>query len=261
MPILDRGILLFDKPSDLTSMQSVEIMKRVLSAKKAGHSGTLDPKVTGLMVMAFNEATKAMTVLLRQDKAYEGVMRVHGSFSEAELARTAKGFLGTITQLPPKKSAVVRKPRQRDIHSFEILDIDSRNVKFRTVTQAGTYIRKLCHDIGEKLGTGAHMASLRRVGIGPFSIEEAFTREQVESRGEACLITLEDALERIGFPKATVKDDAMPALRNGVPLDPSDLEGAKPPKDGIFGLYSSDGDIQSLSRQEDGKIKHERVFN
>jgi predicted rRNA pseudouridine synthase len=256
--VLERGILLLDKPVELTSMQCVEVAKRILGARKAGHSGTLDPKVTGLMLIAFNEATKAMPVLAGLDKAYEGVMRIHGPFTRAKLSAVMKGFTGRIVQTPPRRSAVARRPRERRVISLEILSIKERDVAFRTTTEAGTYIRKLCHDIGEALGVGAHMEGLRRTGIGPFSIGEAVTMEQLKSRGAAALFPLEQALERTGLPGAVVKKASLEKLMNGVPLNLSELT-RKPPK-GLLGLYDSQGRLLALARIEGGKARPERVF-
>lgn len=254
---LNRGILLLDKPEDLTSMQCVEIAKRILKAKKAGHSGTLDPKVTGLMLIAFNEATKAMPLFLGMDKTYEGVMRIHGEFTERSLAISAKKFTGEITQLPPKKSAVVRVPRQRRVYSFELLSISGRDVEFRTSCEAGTYIRKLCHDIGEDLGVGAHMALLRRTGIGPFNIEEAFVMDQVKSQLEETLFPMEEALKRMKIPNIKLTEKEILSLRQGIPV-PSPKTTIKAQ---TFTITDKSGHIQALACLGEGKIKTKRVLN
>ena len=257
---VDRGILLLDKPEEITSMQCVERAKRMLGARKAGHSGTLDPKVTGLMLIAFNEATKAMPVLIGMDKTYEGIMRIHGAFTSEQLSRAVRRFTGRITQTPPRRSAVTRKPREREVFSFEVLSIDERDVAFRTTCEAGTYIRKLCHDIGESLGTGAHMARLRRISIGPFSIGEAFILEQLETRRGECIFPLEHALERTGLPRAVVPEECLERLRNGVPLELAEL-GLKTRPQGLFGLFDSKGTLLALARMCENKAKPERVFN
>jgi H/ACA ribonucleoprotein complex subunit 4 len=259
---VERGMLLLDKPAELTSMQCVEKAKAMLNARKAGHSGTLDPKVTGLMLIAFNEATKAMTVLMGMVKKYEGIMKVHGPFKRDQVAQAARKFEGMITQTPPRRSAVARKPRERKVFSFEILSVREREVMFRASCEAGTYIRKLCHDMGEYLGTGAHMTALRRTGIGPFSIREAVKMEQLRSCGDACLFPLEKALERMGFPGAVVPEADTEKLRNGVSLELSELKGLpkKKPK-GLFGLYSRKGALLALARVEENMAKPERVFN
>ncbi len=259
--VLERGILLLDKPGDLTSMQCVEIAKRLLKTRKAGHSGTLDPSVTGLMLIAFNEATKAMPVLVGLDKTYEGVMRVHGPFTRDKLSRVLGRFTGKIMQTPPRRSAVVRRPRERRVFSLEVLSINERDVQFRVSCEAGTYIRKLCHQIGEALGVGAHMASLRRVGIGPFTIEEAVTMEQLRSQGEAALLPLEQALERTGLPRAVVRDASLDRLRNGIPLDLSELKRHPRKVQGLAGLYNTQGRLLALARIEKDKARPERLFN
>ncbi len=258
---VSRGILLLDKPRELTSMQCVEKAKAILKTRKAGHSGTLDPSVTGLMLIALDEATKAMPVLLGLDKEYEGSMRVHGDFSEDQIARSAGKFTGLITQVPPRRSAVARRERQRKVTSFEVLSVEGREVRFRTSCEAGTYIRKLCHDIGEDLGAGAHMAWLRRTAIGPFRIEEACTFDQLRSRGPECLFPVEIALDRVGFPGFTVEGPVLDRLRQGAKLPAEQvpgLEGSMPKA--LFALYDTQGRLGLLARLEQGRVRPERVL-
>jgi len=259
---LERGILLLDKPDTLTSMQCVEKAKAILNARKAGHSGTLDPKVTGLMLIAFNEATKAMPVLIGLVKRYDGIMKVHGAFSRDQLEQAARKFEGRIIQTPPRRSAVARKPRERGVLSFEILSARGSDVMFRVSCEAGTYVRKLCHDIGEHMGTGAHMAALRRTGIGPFSISDAVKIEQLNDEGERCLFPLEKALDMVGLPKAAVSGEVQEKLRNGVFPDISELSGLPekmPP--GLFGICSAGGCLLALASIRGKKVKPERVFS
>lgn len=258
--VLERGILLLDKPPDMTSMQCVEISRRLLGAGKAGHSGTLDPGATGLMLIAFNEATKAMPLLAGLDKSYEGVMMLHGPFTRDRLSRSLARFTGEIRQTPPRRSAVAGRPRKRRVHSIEVLSTREREVRFRVSCEAGTYIRKLCHDVGESLGTGAHMAGLRRVAIGPFGIGEAFTLEQLRGRGEAALLPLEQALRRTGLAMAVVKGASLERLRNGIALEASELEGL-PKGDGNAGICDSRGRLLALARIENGRAMPERIFN
>ncbi|MCK4714447.1 MAG: hypothetical protein KAT35_02645 [Candidatus Aenigmarchaeota archaeon] len=234
----------------------------MLKARKAGHSGTLDPKVTGLMLIAFNEATKAMTVLMGLVKKYEGIMKVHGPFRRDQLEQAARKFEGRITQTPPRRSAVARKPRERKVFSLEILSVRESEVMFRASCEAGTYIRKLCHDIGELLGTGAHMTALRRTGIGPFPIREAVNMEQLQEKGEAWLFPLEQALERTGLVRAVVPSGLQEKLRNGVSLELSELKGLPKKKpEGLFGMYTPEGSLLALAKIEENMAKPERVFN
>lgn len=259
---LDRGILLLDKPDVLESMRCVEKAKAILNAKKAGHSGTLDPKVTGLMLIAFNEATKAMPLLIGLRKRYRGVMGIHGDVKPDALRQAASAFTGRITQLPPRRSAVARKPREREVFSFRIIKIEGRNVFFDTQTEAGTYVRKLCHDMGEKLGTGAHMKSLRRVSIGPFSIKEAHTLEELKESGESLLISLEEALERTKTKKVLILDSAEKSVRNGSPVHKEYLARKPSLKEGERAcICTRSGILVGIALAEKDSIKTDRIFN
>ncbi len=260
--LVERGILLLDKPETLESMRCVEKAKTILGARKAGHSGTLDPKVTGLMLIAFNEATKAMPLLIGLKKRYGGSMRVHGDVNPSALRQAASAFIGRITQTPPRRSAVARRPREREVFSFRITGAEGRNVSFETETEAGTYVRKLCHDIGEKLGTGAHMTSLRRVSIGNFTIKEAHTLEELKESGESLLIPLEDALKRAGAKTIRIKKGAEKPVRNGSPIHKEFLA-RKPPsmKEGERAvIYTKDSPI-GIALVKEGRIKTDRIFN
>ncbi len=267
----NRGILkhviLLDKPETLTSMQCVERVKKTIGARKAGHSGTLDPKVTGLMIIALDEALKAMPVFLGMDKEYEGIIHLHSSVSLTEFRKAASGFVGQITQRPPVRSAVARIPRKRTVHSFRIMGKSGRDVLFRVRCEAGTYIRKLCSDIGESLGSGAHMASLRRTGIGGFSVKEAVTMERIEKEKVKCLIPLENALERAGLKRVEIKESSVRKVGNGLPVRWEDVEkadrGIKPGE--VVGIYSGSRIIALGMAQKDypegrNMFKTDRVF-
>ena len=167
--LLDFGIVNIDKPSGPTSHQVSAYVKTILGISKSGHSGTLDPKVTGVLPIALGKGTRVVQSLLTAGKEYVCVMHIHDPFDEAQLrAIISEKFIGKIKQLPPVKSAVKRQWRYRKVYYFEILEIKDQDVLFRVGTQAGTYIRKLCHDIGLALDSGAHMAQLRRTKAGPF---------------------------------------------------------------------------------------------
>jgi len=170
--LFDFGVVNIDKPSGPTSHQVSAYVKKILNISKSGHSGTLDPKVTGVLPIAVGRGTRVVQSLLTAGKEYVCVMHIHADFDEAQLRQIIKDqFTGKIKQLPPVKSAIKRQWRFRKIYYFEILEIKEHDVLFRVGTQAGTYIRKLCHDIGVALGCGAHMAQLRRSKVGPFTEE------------------------------------------------------------------------------------------
>lgn len=171
--LIQNGYILIDKDSGPTSHQSLNSLKKILNLEKAGHSGTLDPKVTGLLVCGLENATRLMEYMLKSDKEYVCLMYVHKPILKEEILKIFKEFTGKIKQIPPIISAVKREEREREIYSIKLLEItNSQNVLFKVKCQHGTYIRKLCTDIGEKLGFGAQMKELRRTKAGGFKEED-----------------------------------------------------------------------------------------
>ena len=225
--LIERGILVLDKPSGPTSHQVTEWVKDILNVDKAGHSGTLDPKVTGVLVIALEKSTKTMPVLNGLDKEYVSILRLHGDAKEEKLSNVLDNFRGEIKQIPPKKSAVKRQERTREIKELEVLDRDGRDVLLRINCEAGTYIRKLAHDMGEELGFGAHMKELRRTAVGPFNEDEAI---KLQTLKDDYVFFKDDENENIRedvLPVETVaevskcvtlKDTATEALCNGADL-------------------------------------------
>ncbi len=190
------GIVLVDKPRGITSGECVRRVKKALKAERAGHSGSLDGNASGVLLIALGKALDSMPILMGLDKEYEGVVHMHGDFEEGRLKDLAGKFVGKITQTPPKRSAVARRPRVREIYSLEIVKISGRDVHIRTRTQAGVYIRRLAADIGDALGVKAHLKALRRTGLGPFSLKDCKRLEKLV--GGKDIMPLERVLERIG---------------------------------------------------------------
>lgn len=190
--LIDYGIVNIDKPRGPTSHQVSSYVQNILNIKKSGHSGTLDPKVTGVLPIATGRATRIVQTLLVAGKEYMCLMHLHDVYDDVEIRKTILSFVGKIKQLPPIKSSVKRQWRYRKIYYIDILEIDGKDVLFRVGCQAGTYIRKLCHDIGQKLGSGAHMQELRRTKAGPF--------------GEDFLITLQDLTDAFYYWKTNGDD-------------------------------------------------------
>jgi len=178
--IINYGIINIDKPKGPTSHQVSDYTQKILNIKKAGHSGTLDPAVTGALPTALGSATKIVQVLLKAGKEYVAVMHLHKEVEEKKLREIFKEFTGKIRQKPPVKSSVRRVERTRNIYYFDILEIQKQDVLFKVGCEAGTYIRKLIHDIGKKLGSGAHMAELRRTKAGPFTEKTLFTLQDLQ---------------------------------------------------------------------------------
>lgn len=169
--LLDRGVIIIDKDAGPTSHTTADNVKKILGIEKAGHCGTLDPQVTGVLLMGLGKATRLMEYMLKSDKEYVCLMYVHKSVSEEKIKDALKKFTGKIMQMPPIVSAVKREEREREIYSIELLDLADNNqsVLFRVKCESGTYIRKLCTDIGEYLGVGAQMKELRRTKAGPLT--------------------------------------------------------------------------------------------
>ena len=167
--LLTYAVVNIDKPAGPTSHQISAYVKDILHAGKAGHSGTLDPGVTGVLPTGINKATRIMQWLLTAGKEYICLMHLHEEVPKDKVINAMKKYTGAIMQLPPIKSAVKRQIRERNVYYVEIIDIDEKDVLFRIGCQAGTYIRKWVHDFGQSIGINAHMVELRRTKAGPFT--------------------------------------------------------------------------------------------
>ena len=226
--LLNNGIILIDKPAGPTSHQVSDQVKKILNIKKAGHSGTLDPHVTGVLPIALGNGTKVIQALLNAGKEYVCVMHVHDDIAEEKLREVINSFVGKIKQVPPVKSAVKRQERIRTVYYINILEIKDRDVLFKVGCQAGTYIRKLCSDIGEKLGSGAHMSELRRTKAGPFNESELITLHDLTDAFyeynkdnfkliEKILLPIEAGIKHL--PKIWVKNSTVESLCHGAQLN------------------------------------------
>jgi H/ACA ribonucleoprotein complex subunit 4 len=225
---LEYGVIVLDKPSGPTSHQVAAWARDAMGAERAGHAGTLDPKVTGILVIGLSSATRALDLVREAGKEYISELVLHRDVDKDRLARTIADFQGDVLQVPPKRSAVKRRLRTRRVHTIELLEHAGRHALFRTHVEAGTYIRSLCHDIGLILGTGAHMGDLRRTKLGPFKEGDMVTlhdlRDAIEwfredgSEGELRRVVrpMEELLG--GIPSITVRDSAVDALCHGAPL-------------------------------------------
>ncbi len=259
--LISRSVINLDKPFGITSRQATVEIKNIFKCKKAGHVGTLDPRVTGVLVVALDNATKTMPVLMALDKEYEGVMYLHKNVDKQTLEKTiSEHFLGEITQIPPVKSHVARKPRKRMIYSFNVIEKDGKNVKFKTKVQSGTYIRKLCSDVGERLGTGGHMKELRRIKVGHFAIEDSHSLDEIKKAYEnydenflkKILIPIEEAIPHL--KRIYVKDSKIKSIKNGAPVLSSDVVksqlGIKPEE--MVGIFSLKDELIALGVAKTG---------
>ena len=210
--LLEFGVVNLDKPAGPSAHQVAAWVRDLAEVNRAAHSGTLDPKVTGCLPTLTGAATRLSQVFL-DAKEYVAVLELHDS-APGDLEAIASEFEGPLYQKPPRKSAVSRKLRVREIYELDVLEVQERQALLHIRCESGTYIRKLCHDLGLALGTGAHMGHLRRTATGPFDdstlvtlqdLSDALNRwREGEVRG-----TPESASgdERSEEPPATDEDD------------------------------------------------------
>ena len=224
---IHNSIIILDKPSGPKSKEIDQLIKKIFNVKKVGHHGTLDPQAIGVLPVALDNATKIMLAFSGLDKEYLGLMHLHKEVEEKILRETAKNFVGKIKQLPPVRSAVARKIREREVYFFEILEIKGRNVLFKIGCQAGTYIRKICSDIGIAMGINAHLSQLKRTKVGPFALKDSYSLDKVKKAYELWKTGDEKLLRKILIPieyalphlkKVVISDSAIDPICRGSPL-------------------------------------------
>ncbi len=258
--LLNYGIILLDKPPGPTSHETVAWTKRLLKLPKIGHSGTLDPQVSGVLPLGLGEATKALGVLLYGPKEYHALGRVHSLPSKEKLNEIVEMFRGEIFQKPPQRSAVLRQTRTRTIYEFEIIEQKERLLLTRILCEAGTYIRKLYYDIGEILGPGATMVELRRTRVDQFyerdglvtlhELADAFAIWE-EKKDDTKLLKMikpvEYALSEL--KSVVIRDSAVDAMCHGAQLAiPGILQISQNLKKGdIVGVYTQKGEAVALA--------------
>jgi len=219
------GFVIVDKPRGPTSHQVSAWVRNMFGAVKAGHSGTLDPNVSGVLPIALDDAAKALNVLLLGTKEYIGILKLHGQVQRGDVDEVFGEFTGPIYQIPPVRAAVKRERRVREIFQLELLEMNGRDVLFRVECESGTYIRTLCKDIGDALSVGGHMLELRRTRSGHFGEEQACKLHQLkdalahlqETGDEAEVRRLVLPFERMldALPKVFIKDSAVDAVCHG----------------------------------------------
>ena len=224
------GVINLDKPAGPTSHEVAAWTKKILKIARIGHGGTLDPKVTGILPVTLEDSTKIVQALLHSGKEYLCIMKLHGDVEEWKVRKVLREFEDVIYQRPPLRSSVKRQLRTRRIYYINFIEKNERNILFRVGCEGGTYIRKLCYDIGEILSCGAHMQELRRTRAGPFSENSnkkvtlhdvaywfAEWQEKKDTRSlHEFIQPMEIALGLI--PKILVRDSAVDALCHGANL-------------------------------------------
>jgi tRNA pseudouridine55 synthase len=257
------GVLVVDKAAGMTSHDVVQRMRRIAGERSIGHLGTLDPMATGVLPLVIGRMTRLAQFYTHSEKGYEGTIRfgfatdtydaagdpaserVEANVTLEEVREVAKLLVGEIEQMPPpfsakkiagvpayklarKKQPVELKPVKVTVHELEITGINQEYVSFRARVSSGTYLRSIAHELGKKLGPGAHLASLRRTWLAEFTLNEAFTLEHVERQEYRqrpitnIMLNTENGLSFVHprlvlphFPAVTATEDALPRLLHG----------------------------------------------
>lgn len=255
------GVINLDKPPGPSSHEVTAWTKRLINIQHVGHGGTLDPKVTGILPIALEEATKIIQALLISGKEYICVTRLHSEVPEDRVKAVLNEFVGAIYQRPPIRSSVKRRLRTRKIYYLNLLEIKDRNVLFQVGCEAGTYIRKLSHDIGEVLGCGAHMQELRRTRSGALTEDRSlvtlhdisyFYAQYQETKDEKHLRRFIQPMEKTLqlVPKIIIRDSAVDAICHGANLAAPGvlaLETKIYPNDAVT-LFTQKGEAVALAK-------------
>jgi H/ACA ribonucleoprotein complex subunit 4 len=268
--LLHNGIIVLDKWCGPTSHDVTATVRKVLELRKTGQSGTLDPMVSGVLIVTLENACKIIPALQGLDKEYVGVMHLHKDVNDEQLQKVVSEFVGKITQKPPVRSAVARKERMRNVYDFKIIERNDRDVLFRVSCQSGTYIRKLVDDVGKKIG-GAHMAELRRTAVGAFDEKQAVRMQDIVDAYEAWKNNGDDSIKKYilpvekavaHLPKVVVKDTAVTSIIKGSPVYPGGVESIdETPAGGLMAIMNA-GQLIALGKYVGGKVavKTDRVI-
>lgn len=291
------GVLLLDKPRGMTSNGALQIVKRLFSARKAGHTGSLDPLATGLLPLCLGEATKVSGFLLDSDKGYRAIFKLGvrtnsgdadgevvqtrpvGAINIATLSDVLARFTGNIQQVPPMFSAikqngvplyklayagqeVERTARDVTIFSLQLLRFENDEIEVSVRCSKGTYIRTLAEDIGEALGCGAHVSLLQRVRVGGFTLEQAFTLDRLQQRAAQGIAALDQALLPMdhaleGWPDVRLSKEAAHCLQHGQAVFVPQVTAH-----GWVRLFNGDNHFLGMGEVlDDGRVAPRRLVN
>jgi H/ACA ribonucleoprotein complex subunit 4 len=247
--LLNFGLINIDKPAGPTSYSISEFVKNLLGLSKTSHMGTLDPKVSGVLPVTLGRACKLADYFIRHDKTYVGILETHKECNIEELQDLIDdNFVGKIRQTPPKRSAVKIAERIREVYHWKLIESDEsgRNFLFECRVEGGTYIRKLCSDLGDMIN-GAHMGDLRRTEAGIFSEEAIYSLEELEAAVEKwkakdekdlkkMIMPAEVAIRKV-LPVVQVEKRAVKSLYVGKPLFVNDVIGDTSFEGDFFALF------------------------
>src|SRR6266705_1783571 len=286
------GVLVIDKPAGLTSHGVVNRVRRIYQQRSVGHLGTLDPSATGVLPLVLGNLTRLAQFYTSAEKTYEGVIRFGFATDTYDAAGTPAGppqdikvsleevrelgarFQGVIEQMPPpfsakkihgvpayrlarKQQEVPLKPVQVEIKEFEILDVNGDHASFRARVASGTYMRSVAHEMGQQLGCGAHLSSLRRTSLGEFELAEAHSIDEVDSATKA------QQLENVfvhpqkllpQFPSVTANDEMAARIRSGRTVNLPELSRAKQVK-----VFYGQRELIAIATRVAGTLFHPKI--
>ena len=281
----ESGLVVVDKPGSMTSHDVVSRVRRLAGIRKVGHAGTLDPMATGVLVLGLNRATRLLGHLTLTDKRYDATVRLGGTtttddadgdlvsssptdhLSEDDVRSALSSLVGEIDQVPSSVSAVkvdgrrayarVRageevelSARRVTIHAIDVVSLDLPDVKVAVHCSSGTYVRAIARDLGAALGVGGHLTALRRTAVGPFTLADARTIDELT---ESFTITPIADAARASFPALDLDDAQAADVRVGRRLDLA--------LDTTTALFAPDGEFLALYREgEDGRARAVAVF-
>ena len=256
--LLEFGVVNLDKPPGPSAHQVVAWLRDMAGLDRAAHAGTLDPKVTGSLPVLLGDATRMAQVFDDAVKEYVSVLELHDE-PPADIQERIDEFDGPIYQKPPRKSAVVRQLRVREIYELDVLEVRDRQALLRVRCESGTYIRKLCHDIGLTLGTGAHMGDLRRTATGTFDDQSLVTMHDLsdalawwdeDDRAEPLRELVQPAERALkNVPEVTIAPSAAESVATGAPVYAPGVIGCEYESDGqLVACYTPAGAAVCIGR-------------
>jgi tRNA pseudouridine55 synthase len=286
------GVLVVDKPAGLTSHDVVQRVRCLMQERAVGHLGTLDPMATGVLPLVLGRMTRLAQFYVGCEKSYEGEIRfgfatdtydaegdpvgppVAVGFSLEQLRAAARQFQGQIEQMPPPFSAkkiqgvpayklarnkqeVALRAATVEIHEFEILGLEGDRAAFRARVASGTYLRSIAHDLGRAMGTGAHLAALRRTAVAEFELGDARTLEEVEAaaaggKAEEALVHPRRLLP--AMPSVTAPEDCLGKVCRGAAVNLPEMSGARQVK-----VFRGQGELVAIATRVAGTLFHPRV--
>lgn len=286
------GVLVVDKPAGLTSHDVVQRVRRLLKERAVGHLGTLDPMATGVLPLVLGRMTRLAQFYVGCEKSYAGAIRfgfatdtydaagdatgpaTEVAFSLEALRAAARQFLGRIEQMPPpfsakkiqgvpayklarKKQEVPLNPVTVEVHEFEILGLEGERAGFRARVASGTYLRSIAHDLGKAMGTGAHLASLRRTAVAEFELPDARTLEEVEAAvrgGKVEEVLFHPRRLLPAMPAVTAPEESLGKVCSGTAVNLPEMSGVKQVK-----VFRGQGELVAIATRVAGTLFHPRV--